>query len=331
MAIIAGTTEGIFIGSEQVAPHSVNVLRRVNGSILAGTSDGVYRSVDAGQSWQPVGLPGCEVLELSAAPDGELVYAGSRPAALYRSRDSGATWSEVESFARSFDPDTWGLPVPSWPPGARAHSIVVDAANPRRCLVGIEVGGVVISDDDGETWSTIMPGGDPDIHVIVADPSHPQTVYASTGFGRIGKLAEQPDQERIAGMFVSHDGGHEWQWLWQSMQRQYTRPLCIDDRPPHAVTVGTAHSARPYITYRLPESADGRLYQSTDQGATWHALGDDAHSPSDATLLCLTPADDAAGNVLVGTDAGEVWHVTAGDTRWTLVASGLPPVQAVLS
>ena len=200
--------------------------------------------------------------------------------------------------------------MPSWPPGARAHSIVVDAANPRRCLVGIEVGGVVISDDDGETWSTIMPGGDPDIHVIVADPSHPQTVYASTGFGRIGKLAEQPDQERIAGMFVSHDGGHEWQWLWQSMQRQYTRPLCIDDRPPHAVTVGTAHSARPYITYRLPESADGRLYQSTDQGATWHALGDDAHSPSDATLLCLTPADDAAGNVLVGTDAGEVWHVT---------------------
>ena len=48
MAIIAGTTEGIFIGSEQVAPHSVNVLRRVNGSILAGTSDGVYHSVDAG-------------------------------------------------------------------------------------------------------------------------------------------------------------------------------------------------------------------------------------------------------------------------------------------
>jgi photosystem II stability/assembly factor-like uncharacterized protein len=335
MTVIAGTTEGIFLVSDatstSVADQHVNVLRRVNGSLLAGTPSGIVRSDDGGITWQSVGLDGCEVLDIAAAPaDDRLLYAGTRPAALYRSRDGGATWNQIESFAGAFDPDSWGLPVPSWPPGARAHSIVVDARNPRRCLVGIEVGGVVVTDDDGETWSTVMPGGDPDIHVIVADPSRPQTLFASTGFGRIGRLAEQPEAERIAGMFVSDDGGREWRWLWESMNRQYTRPLCIDSRPPHAVTVGTAHSARPYITYRLPESADGRLYQSTDQGATWQSLGDADHSPSAAALLCIAPAADAAGNVLVGTDRGEVWHVAAEQSRWTLLASGLPPVQAVL-
>ena len=44
----------------------------------------------------------------------------------------------------------------------------------------------------------------------------------------------------------------------------------------------------------------------------------------------MTPAPDAAGNVLVGTDLGEVWHVEAETTHWTLLADGLAPVQSVL-
>ena len=89
-------------------------------------------------------------------------------------------------------------------------------------------------------------------------------------------------------------------------------------------------SARPYITYRIEGGAHGQVYQSTDGGTTWRPLGDAPHSPSVATILCVTPAPDAAGNVLVGTDFGEVWHVEAANTRWTLLAHGLPPVQSVL-
>jgi len=332
--LVIGTTKGVFVAQKGQSPrHSdlesgINVVRTVNGSLLAGASDGIYRSTDGGVSWQRAGMADHEVLEIAAAPgDDRLVYAGTRPAGLFRSRDGGASWSEVESFARSFDPDSWGLPVASWPPGARAHTIVVDD---KRCLVGVEVGGVVLSEDDGETWTTIMPGGDPDIHVVVANPLEPSTLYASTGFGRIGKLAEQPEEERVAGMFSSGDGGHTWQFLWQDMKREYTRPLCIDPRAPNAVTVGCAPNARPYITYQLPGGANANLYQSTDRGATWRKLGDADHAPSAAALLCVAPAPDDAGNVLVGTDQGEVWHVAAREAAWTLVANGLPPVQSVL-
>jgi hypothetical protein len=269
---------------------------------------------------------------MPAPGDPRIVYAGTVPAALFRSRDGGASWAEVESFTQAFDADTWGLPaIAGWPSGARAHSIVVDTHDPDRCLVGIEVAGVVSRAEDDGSWSTTLPGGVPDIHYVVADPDRPERLYCSTGFGRIGKLADVPDKERIAGMFASDDGGRSWRYIWDGMLHRYTRPLCIDPRPPHALTVGTAPSARPYITYRMEGGAHGQIYQTTDSGATWRPLGDAPHSPSVAAILCVTPAPSGAGNILVGTDLGEVWHVEADSTRWTLLADSLPPVQSVVS
>jgi photosystem II stability/assembly factor-like uncharacterized protein len=337
---VIGTTEGVFLAAPNEAPRAsemsardVKVLRQVDGNLLAGTSDGVYRSADGGRGWQRVGLEDRQVLEVMPAPrHPDTVYAGTVPAALFRSRDGGTSWTAVESFAQAFDADTWGIPSSTgWPAGARAHSIVVDPSDPDRCLVGIEVGGVVSSTSAGETWTTTLPGGVPDIHYVVADPERAESLYCSTGFGRIGKLADVPETERIAGMFASDDGGQSWRYVWQGMVHRYTRPLCIDPRPPHALTVGTAPNARPYITYRIQGGAHGQLYQSADGGASWRPLGDAPHSPSVAAILCVTPAPDTAGNVLVGTDLGEVWHVAVTETRWTLLADGLPPVQSVLS
>jgi hypothetical protein len=338
--LVIGTTEGVFLASSSEAPRAsdlssrdVKVLRQANGHVLAGTNDGVYRSTDGGRGWQRAGLAGQEVLEVMPAPrDPRTVYAGTVPAALFRSRDAGSTWSAVDSFTQAFDSDTWGLPaIAGWPVGARAHAIVVDPRDPDQCVVGIEVGGIVSSGGRESAWKTTLPGGVPDIHYVVADPERPERLYCSTGFGRIGKLAEVPDEERIAGMFASDDGGQSWRYIWDGMLHRYTRPLCIDPRPPHALTVGTAPSARPYITYHIDGGAHGQVYQSADGGTSWRPLGDAPHSPSVAAILCVTPAPEAAGDVLVGTDLGEVWYVEAANTRWTRLADGLPPVQAVLS
>src|SRR5437868_11856768 len=88
--LVIGTTEGVFLAAAGESPRGsdlssrdVKVLRRTDGHVLAGTNDGVYRSVDGGRGWQRVGLEGRQVLEVMPAPrHPRPVYAGTVPAAL---------------------------------------------------------------------------------------------------------------------------------------------------------------------------------------------------------------------------------------------------------
>jgi photosystem II stability/assembly factor-like uncharacterized protein len=215
--------------------------------------------------------------------------------------------------------------VPNSPAGARARTIVLDPANPRRYWVGLEVGGVLGTSDDGAHWTSVMTGGD--IHVMAGDPARSNVLYATTGFGRYPD-DPQPREERVAGAFRSKDGGQNWEYLWKDREPPYTRPMCVDTRAPHALTVGCAPTA--FASHKDEGGAKSRLYQTTDGGDTWNDLGDAAHSPSAANILAVAPAPSAASNVLIGTDTGEVWHVSP-SKEWTLLVSGLPAVQSVLS
>jgi photosystem II stability/assembly factor-like uncharacterized protein len=103
--------------------------------------------------------------------------------------------------------------------------------------------------------------------------------------------------------------------------------MVVDPRAPYALTVGCAPNFR--SSYRDPDGAQSFLYQSTDGGSTWRSLGDAVHSPSAANLSALVPDPEESGSVLVGTDSGEVWRVSAA-AEWTLLANGLPFVQALL-
>ncbi len=333
MKLLIGTSEGVFVAggpgapveAEGLAGRSVRTLRTCNGNVFAGADTGVFRSRNGGQSWRLSGVEGKIVWDIATPPDDErTVYVGTQPAALYRSRDGGESWAELESMQRIPGADRWC--VPNSPLGARARTIVLDPADSARYWVGLEVGGVLATADDGASWSCTLPGGDPDIHVMAADPAQPDVLYATTGFGRYPD-DPQPAAERIAGLFGSRDGGKSWRYLWEDLQPRYTRPMCIDPRAPHALTVGCAPSA--FSSFRDEGGAKSMLYQTVDGGDTWRALGDADHSPSAANILAVAPALEGAGSVLVGTDTGEVWRVTPA-AEWTLLASGLPMVQAVL-
>jgi len=330
--ILIGTREGAFVAGHEAAPSPADGLAdrdvltfcRVNGSILAGTDKGVFRS-SGGSAWQASGCQDRAVRAIATPPGNDgAVYAGTQPAALYRSADSGRTWSEVESLTRIPGAEHWGLPGD--PSASRALSIVFDDAQPARCWVGVEVGGIMQSADVGETWSAGMAGGNPDIHMLARDPAHPDVLYAATGFGRIG-LGSTGGEESTAGVYRSEDGGASWRYVWPDSERRYTRPMVIDSRPPHALTVASTVNFR--SSHRDPEGARSMLYQTTDCGDTWRALGDGAHSPSAANLTALAPGDES-GSIYAGTDNGEVWLVSAA-AEWRLLATGLPHVQALLS
>jgi photosystem II stability/assembly factor-like uncharacterized protein len=308
---------------EGLAGHEVRAMRAANGTIYAGAEDGVYVSKNGGTSWRRSGVEGKIVWDIAVAPsDDRTVYVGTQPPALYRTTDGGESWAEIDSMQRIPGSEKWC--VPNSTAGARARTLVLDPSNPARYWVGLEVGGVLSTADDGAHWTSVMTGGD--IHVMTGDPARPDVLYMTTGFGRYPD-DPQPREERIAGAFRSGDGGQSWEYLWKDREPPYTRPMCVDPRAPHAVTIGCAPTA--FSSYRDEGGAKSRLYQTTDGGDTWQELGDADHSPSAANILAVAPAPEAAGSVLVGTDTGEVWRVSPA-AEWTLLVSGLPAVQSIL-
>lgn len=329
MHLLAGTSRGVYqldpSASDPVQTLASGEVRDVvvlDGTVFAATKAGLFASGDAGATWRSVGLEDRQVWQVRSGGDG-LVYATTQPAGLYRSVDAGEHWTEMESFAATPEATDWCVPLDPPLPG-RARALVIDRHDPDRLWVGVEVGGVMSTSDGGETWKLVMPGDNPDLHMMWAHPDDSATLFASTGYGRFDGIAEMVEPN--AGVFRSDDFGESWTYAWHGVTPRYARPMCIDNRAPYPLTVASAPTA--FSAHTDEGGAGAMLYRSDDRGSSWRSLCDAAHSPSAANFHGLTIDPSVPGGILVGTDTGEVWQV---DDRaaWTLLGDSLPPVLSI--
>lgn len=321
MILCAGTSHGVFMiadaeASQVLESRGVRELTRANGRLFAGTGDGLYASDDEGASWRASGLGGREVWQVRDNGAGR-IYAGTAPTGLFVSDDSGDTWTEIPALAELAEAGGWCIPTEP-PVAARARALVVAGD---RLWVGVEVGGIAVSEDAGASWSMVLPGNNPDLHMMFAHPQAIQTLYASTGYGRLDGVAEMV--EGNAGVFRSEDGGATWAYAWRGITPRYSRPMCVDHRAPYGLTVASAPTA--FSNYRQKDGAGAMLFRSEDGGESWRTLCDEPHSPSAANFHGLTVDPEVPGGVLVGTDTGEVWRV-GNDAEWALCGDGMPAV-----
>ena len=139
----------------------------------------MFVTKDAGTDWTRA-EPNVPCLEMSAmlALPGKLLV-GTRPAALYLSQGSG--WEEIKAYARK--PSAAGPPpTPIW---RRAPACRSREKKPYgRLYAGIEVGGILVSDDEGQSWTKCNDGlTDADIHQILPAKQKPGLVVAACGEG----------------------------------------------------------------------------------------------------------------------------------------------------
>jgi photosystem II stability/assembly factor-like uncharacterized protein len=220
------------------------------GVILAGTTDGIYRSDDAGQTLQETseGLDVRHVRWMAYHPDvSDHEFAGTEPAGIFVSHDGGMTWSARPEVTELRDRLKWSLPY-----SPEAGCVRGFAFLGTRGYAAVEVGGVLRSDDSGETWQ-LVEGSDghpdlegppeplvhPDVHSIFVHAWSRDVVYAATG----------------GGLYRSTDGGKQWALIYDC----YCRAVWVNPDDPQNILLGPADGV----------DRDGRIEASNDGGMTW--------------------------------------------------------------
>ena len=352
--LIAGTSKGLFLARKagphwvgeplqlpMRAIHAVGVDTRgpaLSPRLFAGARSEhwgptVLHSDDLGRSWHepeqaPIAFPGrtgsavARVLQIQPASADQpgVVYAGTEPAALFRSEDGG------ESF--TLNDALWDHPHrPQWSAGRSGqalHTVVPYPGRPDRLLVAMSAGGVYRTTDGGESWApsnagikaTFLPEEDryPEfgqcVHKIAPDAGDPERLYL----------------QNHNGVYRSEDWGQSWNEAAKGLPGEFGFALAAD---PH--TSGRAYLF-PLVSDDEQFAPDfrRRVYRTGDEGESWTELGEGLppeafYSLVSRDALCTDDGDPAG--VYFGTRNGELYACE--DEHWTTVATGLPEVLSV--
>jgi photosystem II stability/assembly factor-like uncharacterized protein len=254
---------------------------------------------DGGHDWTRAN-PNVPCLTLSSmlALSGKLLV-GTMPAALYSMAEGGG-WQELKGVRQGAIGGTFP-PNPEFP--ARTRVLSREKENGSRLFAGIEVAGILVSDDDGQSWQAANQGlTDPDIHQILPSKKTPGLVVAACG----------------EGVSRSTDRGSHWQKVTPAGGRTYGNALAEDDSG--TIYLGITRD-RPR-TWTRAGRANTAIFKSID-GANWELLTE----KMSGGVMDVSAAADGNG-VLVATADGEVVTVTpSGDSR--TVINGLPCITAM--
>ncbi len=237
-----------------------------------GTTGGVWKTVNAGASWQPVSdddFGSAAVGALAVAPsDPNVVFAGmgespfrniasSQGDGVYRSTDAGRSWQHVgfgdvrqigEIRIHPQDPETIWV-----------------AAQGNTYAPGDD-GGIFRSRDGGDTWTRVLePLNETTGAVDLAlDMANPRILYAAMWDNRRTAWALRSGGPG-SGIWRSTDGGDSWERL-------------TEDLPEGMGKIGVAASpARAGLVWAIVEAEgdDGGLYRSDDGGDSWSQVNDE--------------------------------------------------------
>jgi photosystem II stability/assembly factor-like uncharacterized protein len=258
--------------------------------------DGLYRSHDAGQSWQFIGPgPAADINALITHPTNESVLFAGSPGGpvtttnnLWRSDDAGQSWY------RFF------LSLPAHPDGLipAVTTLAIDPDQPHVLYVGTDGQGVYRFD--------VGPNG------------HGYSLVGGVLFHnmRIKRLVVGADSQIYAltdkALFVTNNGD-----TWHE--------LALPPELPYDLVIAAGN---PYPLYSIASS--GAVYRSIDKGQSWLQVGGDWWTIPDATLqgTALTINKQDANHVAISTAyqvndrlvGGSIYETRDAGQNWIKVA-----------
>jgi photosystem II stability/assembly factor-like uncharacterized protein len=292
------------IGAIAVVPSDSNVIYVGSGEpdmrSSISTGNGMYKSVDGGKTWVPIGLSDSQhIARILVDPhDANKVfvavlghaYGPNAERGLFRSKDGGKSWQKIlfhdentGAIDLAFEPGNpktmyaalWQTRRPPW-------SIYAPSNGPGS--------GLYRSNDGGDHWEQISGHGLPSEGLgrmgIAFAPSNPKRIYL---------IVDAKD----GGLYRSDDSGQNWQRvshehrIWQ--RGWYFGEVSVDPKNPDIVYLPNT------TTYK---STDGgktfTAFKGDPTGADFHELWIDPDEPQRMILSC----DQGA---IVTRNGGETW------------------------
>lgn len=271
-------------------------------TVYAAGDTGLYVSHNGGAVWARVGTQGDipTIWSLAIDPvDPNIIFAGTRPSGVYRSRDGGQHWQrlDVPIAATCMIGETF------------VTALVVDADDHNVVWAGVEIDGVFRSTDGGDTWTHLKEGMyDPDVHDMTILPTRPKRLVVSTA----------------AEMFLSDDRGDTWHAIGikEKWPIPYARGMAVKPDNPNVLYAGCGQHTT---------GDAGHVLRTTDFGQRWEVLP--LPTPANATIwgMATHPADanrivafTLFGEVFVTEDAGSNWRKIGRDFGEIRTAAWLP-------
>ncbi len=290
----------------------------------AGFETQFLASRDAGQAWSNLGdLPSGLVYSLAIDPSApDTLFAGGFDT-MYKSTDGGAAWRATRT---TFPAGAVQPPVPAAAISASGIvAISVDPNDSKNVYAGRSGGGIIRSEDNGESWTPANTGLPPDPRLIyvtsmAVDPFQPSNVWAvllgngiyrSTDGGRrwspvlLGSAVQRVVFGRTAGLIYIATAGLG---LIRSTDSGRNFGLVTTISFPASSLV--VDHTRPNTLY---SSAFNSFSRSTDGGGTWESIG--LAGAGNIALILQHPTDSTIFYAIVNsslrrsTDSGRTWRV----------------------
>jgi len=195
----------VFVWTIGVDPASPNI-------VYAGTgNDGMFKSIDFGDTWMPVSGLTNQVRAITVDAYGKgRVFAGTNNA-FFLSEDGGGTWTQILNQGAWF--------------------ITIDPNAPLNLYAASRANGISRSRDGGKTWEAINTGLGSltmsQFAKVIIDPTNPQVLYVGSSTAGRG------------GIFKSRDGGDHWFAVNSGLENLTVNGLTMDPADPAVLYVSS--------------------------------------------------------------------------------------------
>ncbi|WP_243370529.1 choice-of-anchor D domain-containing protein [Geotalea sp. SG265] len=328
--IYAATDNGVLVSSDGMtwtsaglagsSVHAVVAHPANLDTVFAGTTAGIFSSVNGGGTWTPVGgdvaTLAIQSLIYDPADAGyATLFSGTMGGGVFKSSNGGSLWQSTnQELGNTF-----------------IQSVVTDSVAPATVYIGTN-DGLYKSTDGGTNWTLSTNGlANTDVEALLLNHATPSQLYAGTW---------------QSGVFKSTDGGATWTAANAGISSAQVHALGMDGVDPQRLYVGTgsgiyistnAGSSWGALANGIPSNAEvfavltaadsvvyagtnSGFYRSGDRGVSW--------TQSNAGLAPCgvvygLAADPALETTLYAATCGGIYKSSDGGANWSLASSGI--------